>query len=180
MTDAAALTIRYGVPNDARELSSFMAHSFTTAFGALNQPDHLAAFLAETYTLPRQTAELQDPAIITLIAELDGALAGYAQVRSGHYLPACVTGPDPIELWRFYVDPAWIGRGIARPLMDRAKAEARGRGARSFWLGVWEVNARAIAFYQKAGFQPVGSHSFDVGGDPQTDLVMVTTLETGA
>lgn len=176
MSDASSLTIRPGIVSDAPALSRFMAHAFETAFGALNDPARLATFLAESYSVPRQTAELEDPATLTLIAELDGALAGFAQVRRGPYLPACVTGPEPIELQRFYVDPVWIGRGIARPLMDRAKQEAGARGGQTFWLGVWETNARAIAFYRKAGFVTVGTHSFDVGGEQQTDLVMVTSL----
>lgn len=176
MTHTTLLTFRYGTVADALMLSRFMAHAFEAAFGALNDPARLAAFLAETYTVPRQTAELEDPAMATLIAEVDGQLAGFAQVRRSGYLPPSVTGPDPIELQRFYVDPARIGGGIARPLMDRAKAEAVARGGRTFWLGVWNINARAIAFYRKAGFREVGSHDFDVGGEIQTDLVMVTPL----
>lgn len=176
MNPASDLVIRDGTTADAAPLSRFMAHSFAAAFGALNDPVRLASFLAETYNPEKQTAELTDPRIATLIAELEGQLAGYAQVRSNDYLPGCVTGPSPIELSRFYVDPAWIGRGIARPLMDRAKDEARRRGGATFWLGVWEVNARAIAFYRKTGFEKVGQHRFDVGGDIQTDDVMVTSL----
>ncbi len=172
-----AVAIRQGVVGDAAPLSTFMARSFTDAFGALNHPEHLQAFLAASYTPARQRDELQDPSITTLLAEIDGQLSGYAQVRASGYSPACVVGPRPIELWRFYVATEWIGRGVARPLMDAAKAEALARGGATFWLGVWEVNARAIAFYSKAGFAPVGTHHFDVGGDQQTDLVMVAPLD---
>jgi GNAT superfamily N-acetyltransferase len=170
------LTFRYGTPADAVALSGFMAHAFTSAFGALNDPGRLAVFLAETYTPKKQGAELIDPAVSTIIAESEGRLAGYAQVRNNVYVPEGVTGPDPIELARFYVDPARIGGGVARPLMDRAKDEARRRGGQTFWLGAWEINARAIAFYRKCGFAAVGKHTFDVGGDLQTDLVMMTSL----
>ena len=44
------------------------------------------------------------------------------------------------------------------------------------WLGVWERNPRAIAFYLKAGFVQVGSHVFMVGSDRQTDWVLVSPL----
>ena len=44
------------------------------------------------------------------------------------------------------------------------------------WLGVWERNPRAIAFYIKSGFVVVGSHVFIVGNDRQTDLVLVSSL----
>jgi ribosomal protein S18 acetylase RimI-like enzyme len=80
-----------------------------------------------------------------------------------------------VELARFYVDRPWHGRGVARELMDAARAAARNLGGRTFWLGVWEHNPRAIAFYAKCGFRDVGSHKFLVGSDLQTDRVMVHT-----
>ena len=92
------------------------------------------------------------------------------------HIPDCVTGPEPIELWRFYVDRPWHGRGIAQALMERVKAAARERGAKTLWLGVWERNDRARAFYAKCGFADAGEHIFLFGTDPQTDRVMVTSL----
>src|SRR5436305_271799 len=80
--------------------------------------------------------------------------------------------PAPVELARFYVAHAWHGRGIAQALMDAVKNAAEVLGGKTLWLGVWERNARAIAFYEKCGFRTVGSHPFLVGSDLQTDLVM--------
>jgi RimJ/RimL family protein N-acetyltransferase len=53
---------------------------------------------------------------------------------------------------------------------------ARHRGAKTLWLGVWERNHRARAFYAKCGFRDVGDHIFLFGTDPQTDLVMQVSL----
>ena len=44
------------------------------------------------------------------------------------------------------------------------------------WLGVWEFNPRAQAFYEKYGFYEVGRHIFQLGSDPQTDLLMQKDL----
>jgi len=44
------------------------------------------------------------------------------------------------------------------------------------WLGVWERNARAIAFYRKQGFEVVGEQEFMLGADRQRDLVMARRL----
>ena len=60
--------------------------------------------------------------------------------------------------------------------MKGAKLCAKRRGATSMWLGVWERNERAKAFYAKHGFQKVGSQIFVVGSDPQTDHVMLCPL----
>ena len=61
--------------------------------------------------------------------------------------------------------------GNARVLRAEEHDEARRRGAGAIWLGVWEHNPRAQAFYRKCGFTPVGSHIFMVGSDPQTDQI---------
>ena len=68
------------------------------------------------------------------------------------------------------------GEVIAPPLMERLTAAARERGPETLWLGVWERNDRARAFYAKCGFATVGEHIFLFGTDPQTDLVMVAAL----
>ena len=89
-------------------------------------------------------------------------------------VPDCVSGGEPIELLRFYIDRAWHGRGLAGELMDATVAAAAERGARTVFLAVWERNLRAIAFYAKRGFRDVGSRPFQLGSDLQTDRIMVT------
>ena len=59
--------------------------------------------------------------------------------------------------------------------MSEVHEAAKELGGRNLWLGVWERNARAIAFYSKMGFTKVGNHSFYVGSD-RTDDVMVVEL----
>jgi ribosomal protein S18 acetylase RimI-like enzyme len=87
-----------------------------------------------------------------------------------------VVGRHPIEIQRIYVDAAWHGKGIAQALMASLIEAASARGADVAWLGVWERNPRAIAFYAKSGFSPLGSHVFVVGTDPQTDLILGRSL----
>lgn len=168
--------IRSGVPADAPSLAALAARTFTEAFGADNTPEDLALHLAQSYGPAQQGRELEDPAMVTLLAEADGVLAGFAQLRRGS-APPCVDGPAPIEVQRFYVGREWHGRGIAQALMQRALEEGMRAGARTVWLGVWERNPRAIAFYEKCGFRDVGSQVFTVGTDPQTDRVMMRPLD---
>jgi ribosomal protein S18 acetylase RimI-like enzyme len=60
--------------------------------------------------------------------------------------------------------------------MDAALDAARARGAQTMWLGVWERNPRAVAFYSKYGFTRVGEHTFMLGADAQTDWVLARGL----
>ena len=170
------LAIRRGLPADAAALAAFAARSFADTFGAANDPAHLQAFLDATYGVEQQSRELADVDTATLLATLDGELVAYAQVHRGE-APACVGAADAVELQRFYVDRAAHGSGVAQRLMQAVCATARGFGAHGLWLGVWERNPRAIAFYAKCGYVDVGSKTFDVGGDRQTDRVMLLPLD---
>ena len=169
------VNIRRGVPEDAAVLAELARTTFYDAFAATNDAADMALHLARAYGVAQQGAELRDPGITTLLVQEDGKAIAYAQIRD-HHVPECVTDATAIELWRFYVDRGWHGRGIAPALMDRVKSEARLRGARTLWLGVWEHNARARAFYAKCGFIDVGEHIFLFGTDPQTDRVMTAPL----
>lgn len=169
------MTIRRGEPRDAAVLADLARTTFYDTFAATNDATDMALHLQRSYGVAQQTAELQDPDITTLLVERDAAAIAYAQIRDNH-VPDCVTGPAPVELWRFYVHRDWHGGGVAQALMDRVKAEARQRGAQTLWLGVWEHNHRARAFYAKCGFADVGEHIFQFGTDPQTDRVMTMAL----
>lgn len=167
-----SLTIRRGIQADAARLSELAARTFRETFAAENRPEDVALHVVQAYGISQQVAELVDPRITTLLAEVDEQLAGYAQLRSST-IPECVTGDAPLELWRLYIAQLWQGQGVAQALLGSVEMEARRRGARTLWLGVWERNERAKAFYRKCGFADVGSHVFVVGADAQTDRILV-------
>lgn len=161
---------------DAPELSAFAARCFRETFQQENDPADLESYVAGAFNADRQLAEITDSSSVVLLAEVLDAvhgprLAGYAHVVRG-VAPAEVAGPDPIELKRLYVGSEWHGRGVARSLMEAVLQTARTRGARTLWLGVWERNARAIAFYRKHGFERVGEQTFLMGRDLQLDWLM--------
>lgn len=163
--------IRRATPADAARLAVFGARTFIETSGSGNRPDDVATYVSQTYSISRQTADLTDAMRTTLIAEHNGELAAFAQLRRGP-APSVVTGPAPIELLRFYVDRPWHGRGLAGELMDAVIGEANAAGARTLWLCVFESNPRAIAFYTRHQFRDVGSTVFILGTDPQIDRIM--------
>jgi ribosomal protein S18 acetylase RimI-like enzyme len=168
--------IRLATEADAAFLARFAARLFRETFAKDNTPEDMAFFLANTFTEQKQREELTDPRGVTLFIDVEGETAGYAQLRDTP-LPDCIAAmPAPIELARFYIDAAWHGRGLAQALMTAVDDVATARGARSLWLGVWEHNARAQAFYRKFNFVPVGSHVFLLGTDEQTDVLMARPL----
>jgi diamine N-acetyltransferase len=161
--------------DDAEALSAFATRAFTDTYAQFNTPENMRAYLSDSYGEAHQRRELSDPAMTTVVAEDDQGIVGFAQVRKKE-TPACVTQPHAAEIYRFYVDRRAHGAGVAQRLMQETRQAARELGAHHLWLGVWERNPRAIAFYTKEGFTDIGTQTFKLGDDPQTDRVLITAL----
>lgn len=172
------ITIRKATVADAPILSPFMAKTFADTYGAQNDPHDLSAYLTTSYTIPNQTAELKDPNTIIQLVHHKNDLIAFSHVRRHPTPPACITADyaHPIEIFRFYVDKPYHGKGIARPLMETAINDARELGGQHIWLGVWEHNPRGKAFYKKEGFTAIGDHIFTVGSDDQTDIILIKKI----
>jgi diamine N-acetyltransferase len=167
--------IRRATPEDASLLAELGARTFHDAFAADIKPEDIASYLTATFGPAKQAAELADPHATFLIAESAGVARGYAQLRAGE-APPCVTDSKPIELVRIYVSREWLGRGVGEALMRACLEEAQRAGHDTLWLGVWEHNGRAQAFYRKWGFRKVGEHPFQLGSEAQIDHVMERRL----
>ena len=167
--------IRLADSGDAALLAELGARTFCDTFAADNKPEDMAAYLAESFGPEIQSAELATPETIFLIAEIDGVAAGYAHLQVVS-TPTCVAGPRPIELARLYASRGWLGRGVGAALMGGCLDQARQAGYQTIWLGVWEKNLRAQAFYRKWEFKVVGNHEFQLGSDLQNDFIMERPL----
>lgn len=152
-------------------LAELGARTFSDTFAADNTPEDMSAYLASAFSQQQQAGELADTNCLFQIAETDGVAVGYAMLRSENVLPE-VTGDNPIELVRLYVARESLGRGVGAALMQACINESSHQGYRTLWLGVWEHNHRAQAFYRKWNFHAVGTHVFQLGDDSQTDILM--------
>jgi ribosomal protein S18 acetylase RimI-like enzyme len=163
---------------DAEMLAELGARTFSETFAADNSAEDMAAYLAASFGKAQQRSELADPEALFLIAEVEGVAAGYAKLKIGD-APDGITNKLPIELVRLYAAQQWLGRGVGSALMQSCIDHSRQRGRRILWLGVWENNQRARAFYRKWQFREVGTHIFQLGQDAQTDILMERSLESG-
>lgn len=162
-------------PEDAGALARFAEVTFRHTFAADNSAADMDAYCAGAFGEALQRAEIEDASLVTLLVEEQGRIVGYAQFGPGAE-PECVPGRPAWELRRLYVEPELKGSGMARDLMAQVFESAARGGATAVWLGVWERNPRAIRFYEKAGFAVVGDHVFQLGNDPQRDLIMARRL----
>ncbi len=167
------ISIRQSTPDDAKLLTDLSYTTFWDAFAhhPKNAPDDLAHYMRQAFSIHQIAAELADERNIFLIAEIDGKPAGYAKLVKGNIEPG-ITATRPIELARLYSHQEHIGKGVGQNLMDACFEFAKANDHDVMWLGVWEYNPRATRFYEKNGFLEVGKHTFQLGSDPQTDLLM--------
>ena len=91
----------------------------------------------------------EDPGEGAFVAELDGEVAGFAQVG-----PPAWNGRAAVA--HLYVDAPARGRGLGAALVDALAAHARSAGARCLWLETQNVNYPAIQFYLATGFYLCG------------------------
>lgn len=165
------ITLRPCLPAEWPALQAFGREIFFQTFRDHNSPENMAAYLETAFSDQQVQAELGNPDSAFWLA-LDGArIVGYLKINTGPAQHA-LQDAGGLEIERIYVDPAFMGRGLAALLLDQAQTLARAQQAPFIWLGVWEHNPRAIRFYEKSGFQVFGQHTFMLGDDAQTDLLM--------
>ena len=173
------IEIRVADVGDAQILAEIGARTFIDAFGAFNTPENLSSYIASSFGPSIQAAELAAPDTLFLIATSSSEPAAYAKLRVSD-VPPCIKGVNPIELERFYVESRLHGLGVSHLLMKEVLRHSIERGHDVVWLGVWEHNQRAIAFYRKCGFGIVGQKGFRLGRDLQTDHVMSRFIDSKA
>ncbi len=174
-----APNIRIAVPADATLLAELGAETFRDTFAADSSPDDMAAYLADAFGVEIQGRELADPSVRFLIAEVSERPVGFAQIKFGSSSPH-VDATRPMEIGRIYARRASIGQGVGAALMARCLDEARDAACDVAWLGVFQRNHRAIAFYERWGFRVVGAQVFLLGSDPQQDFVMARNAAASA
>lgn len=173
--DPSPIVTRAASPDDAALLSELGATTFTETFEAANTPEDFAAYMAAAFGEDIQRSELESRDTTVFFAEREGDVVGYVMLRE-RTPPASLELSDALEIARLYARKRAVGSGVGAALMQRAIAEAAGRGKDAVWLAVWERNERALRFYESWGFHRSGTQPFLLGTDLQTDFVMVRRL----
>ena len=168
--------VREGALKDAELLCALGRQTFTDSFEKENTPENMKLYLEKTFSVGKLRNEILEPGSVFMLIEDGDAIAGYVKIRTGHD-PEGLGNVKALEIERLYATKHYIGKQVGKMLMDTALSYAKDHGYPWVWLGVWEHNPRAIRFYEKFGFEKFGSHVFEVGTDPQTDLLMKKKID---
>lgn len=160
---------------DIKKLQTIAKQTFTETFGSQNTAEDLAKFLNEEYDFNKLKSEVADPESFYYFCYFNDELAGYLKLNIGSAQTES-DYPEALEIQRIYVLQKYQGQKIGLSMMQHAIAVAKKIKKLQVWLGVWEKNLKAQAFYRKSGFEKVGSHDFILGDDIQTDYILVKEL----
>src|SRR5690348_11449267 len=144
------ISIRYATTADVPLLIELGVQTFYDTFAEVNKKSDMDEYLEKNFNESQVLSELNDHSNTFLIAEADPGPAGCAKLRKGT-TPGELKGQRAIELERLYAAKSHIGKGVGMSLMNRCIELAGKEGFTVLWLGVWEHNHRAIAFYKKCG-----------------------------
>ncbi len=169
------IEIRKAGDSDARLISVLAATTFYEAYFEQDTPHDLAAYIGESFDLDVIKTQLSDRDSTFLIVFLDQKAVGYAKLIAGSRDPS-IASKRTIELKRIYILERVWRKGVGEKLLERCVEIARQLGNDSIWLGVWERNERAWAFYKKQGFVKTGTLEFPYGDSVGINYVMEKVL----
>ena len=156
---------------DSETLLVFAKDAFLNTYAHLNTPENMAIYVGNNFTSQKIKNELEDAANIFTGIFWNEELVGYTKLRENNY-EKIASEKKVIELERIYVSKKLHGLKIGQKLINQCLSYAQENKYSELWLGVWEENEKAIAFYKKMGFEIFSSHVFLLGTDVQNDLLM--------
>lgn len=160
---------------DLQTLQTVATTSFTATFGPHNSTESITTYVRDHYNLATLKAEVAAPTSATFFLELNGQVAGYLKLNWGPTQTEA-NFPEAMEIQRIYLLPIYWGQHLGGYLMEHALRYARDHHFHQVWLGVWQHNDRAQAFYARYGFKPVATHQFMMGDHLQVDDLLLAEV----
>ncbi len=169
------INIKKCTREDLRKLQEISYETFNETFKHQNSPENMNAYLEKAFNLKQLEEELSNRYSQFFFVYFHNEVAGYLKVNSGD-AQSEEMGEESLEIERIYIKNKFQKNGLGKYLLNKAMEVAVERNKKKIWLGVWEKNENAIAFYKNMGFVQIGSHSFYMGDEEQMDFIMTKTL----
>ncbi|USK58219.1 GNAT family N-acetyltransferase [Peribacillus asahii] len=156
-------------------LQEISYETFNETFKQQNSPENMKVYLERAFNLKQLEKELSNTSSEFFFVYFNDEVAGYLKVNINDAQSEGMSDKS-LEIERIYIKNKFQKHGLGKYLLNKAIEIAMKRNKKKVWLGVWEKNENAIAFYKKMGFIRTGSHSFYMGDEEQMDFIMTKTL----
>ncbi|MCI2255282.1 GNAT family N-acetyltransferase [Domibacillus sp. PGB-M46] len=160
---------------DSHKLQEISYETFNETFQHQNSPENMNAYLKRAFNLKQLEKELSNISSQFFFIYFNNEAAGYLKVNTDD-AQSEEMGDEALEVERIYIINKFQKHGLGKHLLNKAMEIAMEHNKKKVWLGVWEKNENAIAFYKKMGFVQTGAHSFYMGDEEQIDFIMTKTL----
>lgn len=176
-----SVSIRVAKASDSPELVPLAARTFPLACPPEMDQAAIHGFIRSELSEDVFCRWIADDETYVLVATDGAMLVGYSvcvqcetptDAQLDHELPAATT----VMLSKFYVDPDFHGAGVSQKMMSHLLEHYLTTDHQWLWLGTNQANARAIGFYERVGFDQLGTREFDVGGTMAKDVVLARRL----
>lgn len=189
-----AVTFRDAVADDALTLGVLATQVFLDTYATDGIRPPLAREVLAHCSTEATAVLLADRATQVIVAERDGHMIAFAQLRLGAPQPRVASDPrvtsdvattgavedattGAVELTRLYVHERFTGGGVGTALLRRAEARAARNGAPALWLTAWAGNHRARAFYARRGYDDLGATTYTFEGELFENRLFVRRLD---
>lgn len=160
---------------DLLKLQEISCETFKETFKDQNSPENLSDYLERAFNLTQLEKELSNIYTEFFFVYFNNEVAGYIKINTSDAQSEKM-GDDSLEIERIYIRSKFQNHGLGKYLINKAIEIALKENKKKIWLGVWEKNENAIAFYKKMGFVQTGAHSFYMGDEEQIDFIMTKIL----
>ncbi|AUZ27710.1 N-acetyltransferase [Bacillus cabrialesii] len=160
---------------DLKILQEISVETFNDTFKDQNSSENMKAYLDSAFNTEQLEKELSNISSQFFFVYCHHEVAGYLKVNTDH-AQSEEMGDESLEIERIYIKKEFQKHGLGKHLLHKALDIALECNKKKIWLGVWEKNENAVAFYKKMGFVQTGTHSFYMGDEEQTDFIMTKTL----
>ena len=161
---------------DLLALQEISRQTFFDTFAEVNTHEDMNQYLEVNLSLERLTSEFSNPSTSFYFAKNGKEILAYLKLNEAEAQTEKREIPS-MEIERIYVRKEFQNRGVGQFLLDFSIELKKDKQLKLIWLGVWEHNVSAIRFYERNQFQFFGKHSFMLGSDEQTDLLMDLHLD---
>jgi diamine N-acetyltransferase len=161
---------------DLHKLQEISNETFNDTFKEQNTPENMETYLERAFNLNQLEKELSNPSSEFYFVFFNNELAGYLKVNINDAQSEDM-GNEALEVERIYIKRNFQKHGLGKYLLNKAIEVANVPNKTKVWLGVWEKNESAIAFYKKMGFVEIGAHSFYMGDEEQMDIIMTLAIQ---
>jgi diamine N-acetyltransferase len=169
------ITIKQCNIEDLHKLQDVSYETFNETFKNQNSPENMNAYLERAFNLKQLEKELSTISSQFFFVYFNNEVAGYLKVNTNE-AQSEEMGDESLEIERIYIKNKFQKHGLGKYLLNKAIEIAMERNKKEIWLGVWEKNENAIAFYKKMGFVQTGVHPFLMGDEEQMDFIMTKIL----